>query len=69
MKDTINKQNALSTPTVGGRGAYVAPRIEWIPLDNEISLALQSSPPDGPDETMNYNIEPDINNPFKSKTV
>jgi hypothetical protein len=29
---------------------YIAPRIEWIPLDNEISLALESNPPIGPDE-------------------
>ena len=29
---------------------YIAPRIEWIPLDNEISLALESSPPEGPNE-------------------
>lgn len=30
---------------------YIAPRIEWIPLDNEISLALESAPPEGPDES------------------
>lgn len=32
---------------------YITPRIEWIPLDNEISLALQSAPPAGPDESFN----------------
>jgi hypothetical protein len=32
---------------------YIKPRIEWIPLDNEISLALESSPPAGPGETLN----------------
>ncbi len=32
---------------------YIKPRIEWIPLDNEISLALESSPPIGPSETLN----------------
>jgi hypothetical protein len=32
---------------------HIAPRIEWIPLDNEISLALESTPPFGPDETNN----------------
>ena len=32
---------------------YIAPRIEWIPLDNEISLALASAPPAGPSETLN----------------
>jgi hypothetical protein len=44
---------------------YTAPRIEWIPLDNEISLALESSPPDGPGETMIFAPEQNINNPFK----
>ena len=39
---------------------YIAPRIEWIPLDNEISLALASAPPAGPSETLNS-----IQNPFK----
>jgi hypothetical protein len=32
---------------------YSAPRIEWIQLDNDISLALESNPPLGPDETNN----------------
>ncbi len=44
---------------------YSTPRIEIIVLDNEISLALESSPPVGPEETstnlpFNFN-----NNPFK----
>ncbi len=30
---------------------YIKPRIEWIPLDNAISLALESNPPAGPSET------------------
>ena len=42
---------------------YIAPRIEWIQLDNEISLALESSPPAGPSESFNFNIE----NPFKEE--
>jgi hypothetical protein len=29
---------------------YIAPHIECIPLDNEISLVLESAPPAGPDE-------------------
>jgi hypothetical protein len=29
---------------------YIKPGIEWILLDNEISLALESSPPAGPGE-------------------
>lgn len=39
---------------------YFKPRIEWIPLDNEISLALESAPPVGPSESFNS-----IQNPFK----
>jgi len=39
---------------------YIAPLIECIPLDNEISLALESSPPIGPDESLNS-----IQSPFK----
>jgi hypothetical protein len=30
--------------------AYTAPEIELIPLDNDISLALESNPPAGPEE-------------------
>jgi len=40
---------------------YIKPRIEWIPLDNEISLALESAaPPAGPSETLNT-----VQTPFK----
>jgi len=42
---------------------YISPSIEWIPLDNEISLALESNPPIGPDEIVLNNIQ----NPFKEK--
>jgi hypothetical protein len=43
---------------------YIAPKIEWIPLDNEISLALESNPPAGPDET-SLSHELFNNDPFK----
>ena len=39
---------------------YIAPEIELIELDNEISLALESTPPEGPGETLNS-----IQSPFK----
>ena len=42
---------------------YIKPRIEWIPLDNEISLALESNPPAGPSETLNS-----IQTPFKEES-
>ena len=35
---------------------YSAPRIEWIQLDSDISLALESNPPLGPEETNNSQI-------------
>lgn len=41
---------------------YIAPHIEWIPLDSEISLALESNPPAGPDEALNS-----IQCPFKEE--
>jgi hypothetical protein len=69
MKQSTNNYSAsLLTPPVGGRGAkkYTAPQVELISLDNEISLALESSPPIGPGET--YNETPDFMraNPFKT---
>ena len=33
------------------RKSYKAPKIERIRLDSEISLALESNPPTGPNET------------------
>jgi hypothetical protein len=33
--------------------SYISPQIELIELDNEISLALESTPPAGPSETRN----------------
>jgi len=41
---------------------YIAPRIEIIFLDNEISLALESNPPAGPSETFNS-----VQSPFKQE--
>jgi len=35
---------------------YITPVVEEIRLDNAISLALESTPPAGPDETF-YNIQ------------
>jgi hypothetical protein len=39
---------------------YIKPRIQIIFLDYEISLALESSPPVGPSETLNS-----VQTPFK----
>ena len=47
---------------------YIIPQIERIELDNEISLALESTPPGGPGESLNT---PDHlkNDPFKTNLV
>jgi hypothetical protein len=45
---------------------YSCPEIIEIKLDNEISLALASTPPDGPGEFTNNNAPEYIkNDPFK----
>jgi len=55
---------------INQRKEYTMPLIERITLDNEISLALESTPPDNaPGESMNLNCpEYFQNNPFKSLT-
>ena len=47
--------------------SYIVPRIEIIFLDNEISLALQSAPPEGPGEGAFLNLQNPDNNPFKNQ--
>lgn len=39
---------------------YIIPQIEKIVLDFEISLALESEPPLGPEEVYNRYSDPDI---------
>ena len=41
---------------------YITPQVEFILIDNEISLALESVPPVGPSESLNLNKK----NPFKT---
>lgn len=44
---------------------YIVPRIEWILLDNNVSLQLESTPPIGPEESINISHpEIKLNNPF-----
>jgi hypothetical protein len=45
---------------------YIKPRIDWIPLDNEISLALESAPPVGPSESALIAPNNQNNNPFNT---
>jgi hypothetical protein len=47
---------------------YIAPILEIIELDNEISLALESNPPFGPDES-NLQSELQSVDPYKSLSV
>lgn len=42
---------------------YITPQIVCLQLDNEISLALESTPPEGPAETLNT-----VQTPFKQET-
>jgi len=44
--------------------SYTSPSIELIILDNEISLALESAPPIGPDESFN-NSNSTLQDPYK----
>lgn len=46
-----------------GRRIYNHPKMVCIELDNEISLALESTPPIGPDETRQV-IDYNQNSPF-----
>lgn len=45
---------------------YIQPKIELVKLDNEISLALESAPPEGPGEVNNNTPAYFNNDPFKT---
>ena len=69
MKETISNTAQLLNSPFGGRGAkkYIAPHIDIIYLDNEISLALESvSPPIGPSETKLNPTQLFNSDPFKT---
>jgi hypothetical protein len=60
-RETRNKINIME------KKKYTTPQVQLIALDNEISLALQSGPPEGPGETVNSNVEYfNNNNSFKA---
>ena len=52
--------------TIIDKRVYSQPKITFVKLDNEISLALESAPPDGPNEVMNDTPEHFNNEPFKN---
>ena len=45
---------------------YKSPTLQLIKLDNEISLALQSIPPEGPGEGVSMTLEYMNNDPFRN---
>jgi hypothetical protein len=45
---------------------YIAPQLEEVELDNEISLILESDPPFGPNEVVKNAPEHFNNDPFKT---
>lgn len=47
------------------KSTYIAPQIERIKLDNEISLALESTPPELPGEGISAAKDHLNNDPFK----
>lgn len=44
----------MNTKEKFGKRIYISPEIVSIELDNDISLALESNPPLGPEESMNH---------------
>ena len=52
--------------TDNAKRPYISPTIERVELDNEISLALESSPPGGPGEISLNAPEYFNNDPFKT---
>lgn len=48
---------------------YLNPTIELIKLDNEITLALESNPPEGPGEGASLAPEYMNNDPFKANII
>jgi len=52
--------------TIIDKRVYSQPEIMVMKLDNEISLALESAPPDGPNEVRNTAPEYFNNDPFKT---
>ena len=48
---------------------YLSPEIICVELDNEISLALASSPPEGPGEGSNILQNNSLQDPYKSLSV
>lgn len=58
--------NSKNHTQCNSKKSYLAPEVQIIDLDNEISLALESNPAEGPGEQVyNCNIQ---KNPFKTES-
>ncbi len=57
MNTTNNYTNKEYVELFESKRQYISPEILHVKLDNEISLALQSAPPIGPDEGFMQNSE------------
>lgn len=51
---------------ITNKKSYIVPQIDCVKLDNEISLALESAPPIGPDEVNNRLHNSTLQDPFKT---
>lgn len=65
MKHTTNKTEKPQNLRFGCRLNYSTPKIEVILLDKEISLILNSVPPEGPGESY---LQINSQNPLKEET-
>jgi len=59
----------MNTNKIVEKRRYNSPKIVCIQLDNEISLALESSPPIGPSEGALMRPDNINNNPFKANII
>ena len=55
-----------TTSEITKKRIYIIPQIEKVKLDSDISLALESSPPVGPNELTSLAPEYFNNNPLKT---
>lgn len=65
----VNSNEKIVNNIMETKKQYTLPAIEIILLDNEISLALESSPPLGPGESASLAPEFAIDQPFKNKLI
>lgn len=67
--EKTNIFNKYTMENIKDQKVYNTPQITIIQLDNEISLQLESSPPEGPGEPTGFSTEYITNDPFKTGLV